>query len=89
MKQGSSVGYWDRVWIEFKKDSLAYVSLFFIIFLVVIAVFESFLAGNRPIVLVEEGKYYFPVVVDYPEFAERTFGPRTLTIRIRSRFSPR
>ena len=68
MKQGSSVGYWDRVWIEFKKDSLAYVAFFFVIFLVVTAVFESFLAGNRPIVLVEEGNYYFPVVVDYPEF---------------------
>ena len=29
MKQDSSVGYWDGVWIEFKKDSLAYVSFFF------------------------------------------------------------
>ena len=68
MKQDSSVGYWDGVWIEFKKDSLAYVSFFFIILLVVTAVFESFLAGNKPIVLVDEGKYYFPVIVDYPEF---------------------
>ena len=47
MKQGSSVGYWDGVWIEFKKDSLAYVSFFFIILLVVTAAFESFLAGNK------------------------------------------
>ena len=68
MKQGSSVGYWDGVWIEFKKDSLAYVSFFFIVLLTVTAVFESFLAGNKPIVLVDEGKYYFPVIVDYPEF---------------------
>ena len=68
MKQGSAgVGYWDRVWIEFKKDSLAYASFFFIVLLAVTAIFESFLAGNRPIVLVEEGKYYFPVVIDYPE----------------------
>ena len=28
MKQGSGIGYWDRVWIEFKKDSLAYASFF-------------------------------------------------------------
>ena len=29
MKQTSGIGYWDRVWIEFKKDSLEYVSFFF------------------------------------------------------------
>lgn len=68
MKQNSGIGYWDRVWIEFRKDSLAYASFFFVILLAVTALFESFLAGNRPIVLVEEGKYYFPVVIDYPEF---------------------
>ena len=67
MKQGSGVGYWDRVWTEFRKDSLAYASFFFVVLLAATALFESFLAGNRPIVLVEEGRYYFPVLIDYPE----------------------
>lgn len=64
-------GYWSGVWTEFRKDSLARASLFFVAFLVVVAIFESFIAGNRPIILVEDGKYYFPVVVDYSEFRGR------------------
>ncbi len=73
MKENHAAGYWDGVWVEFKKDSLAYASLFFIFFLAATALFESFLAGNKPIVIVENEKYYFPVLVDYPEFRGRDF----------------
>ncbi len=68
MRRNSDGGYWSGVWVEFQKDLLALCSLFFVAVLVLIAVFESFLAGNKPLLLVDEGRYYFPVVVDHPEF---------------------
>lgn len=68
MRDAGGAGYWSGVWREFRRDSLAAGSLVFLAFLAATAVFESFLAGNRPIVLVEEGRWYFPAAVDYPEF---------------------
>lgn len=67
MRDAGGGGYWSGVWREFRRDSLAAGSLAFIAFLVATAVFESFLAGNRPIVLLEEGRWYFPAAVDYPD----------------------
>lgn len=67
MNSEQNTGYWHSVWAEFKKDRLALISLGFVFVLCFVAVFEDFLAGNRPIVLVEEGRYYFPVLFDYPE----------------------
>lgn len=68
MSNSQSTGYWKGVWIEFKKDRLAFISLFLVVFLCFVAIFEDFLAGNKPILIVDDGKYYFPVVLDYPEF---------------------
>ena len=63
-----SVSYWKSVWIEFKKDKMAYVSLLLILLLAFIALFQSYIAGNKPIVLVDNGKIYFPATFNYPEF---------------------
>ena len=64
-----STGYWKSVWIEFKKDRMALISLVLIIFLGFIAVFQNFIAGNKPILLVEDGKVYMPAVFNYPELS--------------------
>ena len=64
-----SRGYWKTVWIEFKKDRMALISLFLIIFLGFIAVFQNFIAGNKPILLIENGKVYLPAVLSYPELS--------------------
>ncbi|MFI5323592.1 MAG: ABC transporter permease [Thermodesulfobacteriota bacterium] len=68
MTEKKSVGYWRSVWRKFKKDRLALGALIVILLLLFVAVFESFLAGNNPIVLKYEGRYYFPVVFRYNEF---------------------
>lgn len=63
-----SVGYWGSVWKKFKSDRLALGALVLIFALFGIAVFQNFLAGNKPIVLKYEGEYYFPVFFRYKEF---------------------
>lgn len=68
-----SRGYWQEVWKEFKKDKLAVCSIVLIFLLGFVAIFENFIAGNKPIILIEKGKYYFPAVLNYPELAEVDF----------------
>ena len=63
-----SNSYWNEIWLEFKKDKLAYTSVILIIALFFVAIFEDFIAGNKPILLVDNGKAYFPVLIDYSEF---------------------
>ena len=67
MNESKSIGYWKRVWLEYQKDKLAMASLVVIISLFFVAIFQDFLAGNKPLVLIENGKYYFPVVIDHKE----------------------
>ncbi|MGI9533474.1 MAG: hypothetical protein ACR2NW_00860 [Thermodesulfobacteriota bacterium] len=64
-----SRGYWKTVWIEFKKDRMALISLLLIFFLGFIAIFQNFIAGNKPILLVENGEVYLPAVFNYPELS--------------------
>ncbi len=95
MTETKSVGYWGSVWRKFKKDRLAFSALIVILLLLFIAVFESFLAGNKPIVLKYEGHYYFPVVFRYSEFFGTDFkelggnlGPGDFAIFPPVRYSP-
>ncbi len=95
MTETKSVGYWGSVWRKFKKDRLAFSALIVILLLLFIAVFESFLAGNKPIVLKYEGHYYFPVVFRYSEFfgtnfkeLDKKLGPGDFAIFPPVRYSP-
>ena len=95
MTEQRSVGYWGSVWRKFKRDRLAFSALVLILVLLFIAVFESFLAGNKPIVLKYEGHYYFPVIVRYPKFfgtdfkeLDKQLGPGDFAIFPPVRFSP-
>jgi peptide/nickel transport system permease protein len=67
MNPQKSLGYWGTVWIEFKKDKLALTGLVVILLLLGIAIFDDFLAGNKPIVLRWGGRLYFPVLFEYKE----------------------
>ena len=62
-------GYWKTVWIEFKRDKIALVSLILVIFLCFVAIFQNFIAGNKPILLIENGKFYLPAIFKYPELS--------------------
>ena len=63
-----SVGYWGSVWQKLKKDKLAMAALSVVILLFGIAVFQDFIAGNKPIILKYQNEYYFPVLFRYSEF---------------------
>ena len=71
--ENKSIGYWKSVWIEFVKDKMAYISLLLIILLGFIAVFQSYIAGNKPILLIDNGEFYFPSTINYPEFTGTDF----------------
>lgn len=95
MTETKSVGYWGSVWRKFRKDRLAFSALVVILLLLFVAVFESFLAGNRPIVLKYEGRYYFPVLFRYPEFfgtdfkeLDKHLGPGGFAVFPPVRYSP-
>jgi len=57
-------GYWAYVWRQFKKNKTAVVSLYVVIFLVLIAIFAPFLANEKPLICKYHGETYFPVVKD-------------------------
>ena len=73
MRDNEVQGYWKGVWIELKKDRLAVISLVFIIALCFVAIFQDFIAGNKPIILVTDTGYYFPVLKDYDQFRNVNF----------------
>ncbi len=50
---------------QFKKNKLALYSLYFAIFLALIAIFADFLANEKPIACKYNGKVMFPVLKDY------------------------
>jgi len=51
MNTTKSIGYWRTAWIEFKKDKLALAGLLIIVLLFGVAIFDNFLAGNKPLTL--------------------------------------
>ncbi len=65
-RQKSRQGYWRVVGRQFRKRRLAVFSLFVLVVLVVIALSAPFLAGEKPIYFVQEGKpYLLPNIIDY------------------------
>jgi peptide/nickel transport system permease protein len=68
MSGTGSIGYWGSVWRKIKKDKLSMTALAIILILFGIAIFQNFLAGNKPIVLKYQNEYYFPVLFRYNEF---------------------
>lgn len=73
MTEEKSRGYWGKTWGEFKKDKLAVAGLIVIMILLFIALFQDFIAGNKPIVLKWRGTIYFPILFTYPELSEVDF----------------
>lgn len=57
--------YWSLVKHQYKKNKLAIIALYIVLFLVVIAVFADFLSNNKPIVAKYNGELYFPIFKEY------------------------
>lgn len=64
VKLKNDQSYWAFVWKQFRKKKTAVVSLYIVIFLVVIAVLAPFLANEKPLVCKYKGEMYFPVFKD-------------------------
>jgi microcin C transport system permease protein len=60
-----------RRWQNFKSNRRGYVSLWIFSILFIVSLFAEFIANDRPYFISYEGKWYFPVFVNYPE---TTFG---------------
>ncbi len=68
---------------QFKRNRYAMAGLIVVIFLSLVALFADFLAGDRPLVMVYNGRFYLPVVqgylIDlglmqwYPDFRNKKF----------------
>ena len=57
MSETKSVGYWESVWQKLKKDKLAMAALIIVLVLFGVAIFQNFLAGNKPIILKYQNEY--------------------------------
>ncbi len=69
-KQYKHYTYLQLVWQQFKKNKLAYISLYIVLFLFIIAIFAPFIANDKPIFIIHNGKIYFPFIKNYREFKE-------------------
>ena len=50
---------------QFKKNKLAVISVYIVIFLIAVAVLADFIAYQKPLYVVYKGETYFPVIKDY------------------------
>lgn len=57
--------FWANIKRQFKKNKRALYSLYFVLFLVAIALFADFIANEKPIYAKYNGTTYFPVIKQY------------------------
>lgn len=69
----NSHGYWQGVWIQFKKDRIAYAALIIIAILFLVAIFQNFIAGNKPIIMKMNNKLYLPVLINHKDLINTDF----------------
>lgn len=77
-----SLGYWSSVWLQFKKDRIALISLFIIVILFLVAVFDDFIAGNKPVLMKINNKLYSPVLINHKELLNTDFSDYSLIYKI-------
>ena len=63
--------YWDIFWKQFRRDKLAYGSLFIIGFLVIIAVLAPLIANNKPYVYRTGERTYYPLFQNHPDLIQK------------------
>lgn len=60
-----SRGFWGEAWQRFRQRKLAMMSLLFVCFLALVAVFAPMIVGTKPIVCKYKGEIYFPCLGYY------------------------
>jgi microcin C transport system permease protein len=76
MTEPSSQNPWRRAWQRFKANRLGYRSLQVFLLLFGLSLLAEVLSNDKPLLVRFEGKWYVPIVRDYPE---TTFGGDFLT----------
>lgn len=66
--------YWAIVWRQFRRQKLAIGALVFIGLLCIVAVFATFIANDRPILMRYKGTLYVPAVWTPPSLRALEFG---------------
>jgi peptide/nickel transport system permease protein len=57
--------YWSLVKHQYKKNKVAVIAFYIVIFLICLALFADLLANNKPIYAKYQGETYFPVFKEY------------------------
>lgn len=61
----ASGAFWREVWRHFRRRKLAMLSLGFVVFLCIVAIFAPMIVGTKPIVCSYKGSLYFPCMGYY------------------------
>jgi peptide/nickel transport system permease protein len=59
---GESPGFWREAWRRFRSRKLAMISLAYVLFLTLVALFAPAIAGTKPIACEYKGRIYFPAM---------------------------
>lgn len=62
-----SRGFWREAWRQFRRRKLAMAALFYVFFLVLVALFAPAIAGTKPVVCRYKGQLYFPALAYFNE----------------------
>ena len=65
LKRDVGQSYWSLVKHQYKKNKMAVVAFYVVLFLIFIAIFADLLANNKPIYAKYKGEIYFPVFKEY------------------------
>lgn len=60
--QHLSRGFWVEAWYQFRKRKLSLAALYFVGFLILVALFAPAIAGTKPIICRYKGNIYFPAL---------------------------
>ncbi len=65
------MGYWIRVWREFKKNRLALIGLFIVLTLFGIAICAPLIANDKPYIYISAERVYLPIFFEYDELRNK------------------
>jgi peptide/nickel transport system permease protein len=60
--RGEPRGYWAETWHRFRQKKLSMLALWFVLFLVVVAIFSPAIVGTKPLIVKYKGSLYFPAL---------------------------
>ena len=61
-KQPKSIGFWRDAIRRFRRRKLSMLAFYFVIFLILVAIFSPAIAGTKPIICKYKGSIYFPAM---------------------------